>query len=76
MYAYVSVMAVSLFANTYFKTLAATKLASALMYPLIQGAALILSSLMSVFLFGEKMTLKAVVGITLSFIAIIIINVL
>ena len=76
MYAYVAVMAVCLFANSYFKTVAAYTLDSAKLYPLNQGAALILASLMSVFLFGEKLTLKAVIGIALSFVALIIINVL
>lgn len=76
MYAYVAVMAVCLFANSYFKTLAATALDSAKLYPLNQGASLILASLMSAFLFGEKMTIKAVIGILISFIALLIINVL
>lgn len=75
-YAYVAVMAACLFANSYFKTVAAYTLDSAKLYPLNQGAALILSSLMSVFLFGEKLTVKAIIGIILSFIALLIINML
>lgn len=76
MYAYVAVMAACLFANSYFKTAAAYTLDSAKLYPLNQGAALILSSLMSSFLFGEKLTIKAVIGIIFSFIALLIINML
>ena len=76
MYVYVAIMAACLFANSYFKTVAAYTLDSAMLYPLNQGAALILSSLMSAFLFGEKLTFKAIIGIVLSFIALIIINVL
>ena len=76
MYVYVAIMAACLFANSYFKTVAAYTLDSAKLYPLNQGAALILSSLMSAFLFGEKLTFKAIIGIVLSFIALIIINVL
>ena len=76
MYVYVAIMAACLFANSYFKTVAAYTLDSAKLYPLNQGAALILSSLMSAFLFGEKLTFKAIIGIVLSFIALIIIKVL
>ena len=76
MYVYVAIMAACLFANSYFKTVAAYTLDSAKLYPLNQGAALILSSLMSAFLFDEKLTFKAIIGIVLSFIALIIINVL
>ena len=76
MYAYVAIMAVCLFANSYFKTVAASILDSAKLYPLNQGASLIIASLMSAFLFGEKLTAKAIIGIVLSFIALLIINVL
>lgn len=73
---YVLVMSVCLFLNSYFKTLAAGILPSALLYPLSQGASLILSSFMSALLFKERLTLKCIIGIVLSFIALIIINVL
>lgn len=71
---YVLIMSVCLFANSYFKTLAAGILPSAKLYPLNQGASLILSSLMSAVLFKEKMTAKCVVGIILSFAALLVIN--
>lgn len=71
---YVSVMAAALTANSYFATTAALYLDSARLYPLNQGAALILSTLMATFFFKEKLTVKAAVGIALSFIALMIIN--
>ena len=69
-------MSVCLFANSYFKTLAAGILPSAKLYPLNQGASLILSSFMSMIFFKEKMTGKCIIGIILSFIALLVINLL
>ena len=76
MFLYIVIMAVCLFANSFFNTKAAYFLDSAKMYPFEQGASLVLSSLMSAIFFKEKLTLKAVIGITLTFIALLIINVL
>ncbi len=73
---YIIVMAVCLFANSYFKTLAAERLNAILLYPLNQGAALIISTLMSSFLFKEKLTVKAVIGIAVAFTGLLIINLL
>lgn len=73
---YVLVMSVCLFANSYFKTKAAAILPSAKLYPLNQGASLILSSFMSMIFFKEKLTVKCIVGIILSFIGLLIINLL
>lgn len=73
---YVLVMSICLFANSLFKTMAAKTLPSATLYPLNQGAALILSSLMSMFLFKEKLTLRCIVGIILSFVGLLVINLL
>ncbi len=75
-FGYIAVMAVCLFLHSYFKTLAAGHLSAVLLYPLSQGAALILSSVMSVLLFKERMTAKGVVGICLAFCGLIIINLL
>ena len=72
---YVFVMAVCLFANSYFKTLSAKYLDAVQLYPLSQGASLILSSLMASVFFKEKMTLKCICGIILAFIGLIFINV-
>lgn len=69
-------MSVALIANSYFKTKAAAYLDSAQLYPLNQGAALILSTLMASVFFKEKLTVKCVIGIFIAFIGLFIINVL
>ncbi len=76
MFIYILIMAVCLFANSFFNTKAAYYLDSAEMYPFEQGASLVLSSLMSTIFFKEKLTMKAVTGIAITFIALLIINVL
>jgi len=68
------VMAVALTANSQFKTMAASHLNSAQLYPMNQGAALVLSTLMANFFFKEKFTFKAFVGILLAFVALILMN--
>ena len=73
---YIAIMAVCLFANSFFNTKAAYFLDSAEMYPFEQGASLVLSSLMSAIFFREKLTVKAIIGIVITFIALLIINVL
>ena len=73
---YVAVMALCLYACSYFKTLAAAHLDAVLLYPLSQGASLILSTVMAAVLFREKITVKAVIGIATAFVALLIINVL
>ncbi|MBQ8803317.1 MAG: EamA family transporter [Tyzzerella sp.] len=75
-FGYILVMSVCLFASSYFKTMAAGYLDSAKLYPLNQGASLILSSVMSATLFHERLTLKCVVGIVIAFIGLIVLNVL
>lgn len=76
MFGYIPLMALFLFVNSYFKTLAAKYLSAVLLYPLNQGCALILSAIMSAVLFKEKLTIKAVIGIITAFISLIIINLL
>ena len=75
-FGYIAVMSVCLFANSYFKTKAAGFLDSAQLYPLNQGLALMLSSVMSAALFHERLTQKCIIGLVLSFAGLIIINVL
>lgn len=70
----VVIMAVALTANSYFKTMAARHLDSAQLYPLNQGLGLVFSTLMATFLFKEKFTYKALVGIVLAFAALMIMN--
>ncbi|MBE6618184.1 MAG: hypothetical protein E7626_00185 [Ruminococcaceae bacterium] len=73
---HVAVMAVLLFVVSYFKTLAAARLDAALLYPLNQGATLILSMTLAAVCFKEKITVRSLIGISLAFIALVIINVL
>ena len=75
-FGYILIMALCLFANSYFKTLAAGYLSAVLLYPLNQGCALILSAFMSATLFKEKLTLKAVIGMITAFAGLLIINLL
>lgn len=74
-YWYIIVMSASLILNSYFKTKSALYLDSAQLYPLNQGMALILSTLMASVFFKEKMTVKCVVGIFIAFIGLLIMNV-
>lgn len=73
---FIVVMAACLFAHTYFNTLAATLLTSAQTYPLMQGGALILSTLISALFFGERIKPLSVIGVILTFGGLLIINLL
>ncbi|MBO6263540.1 MAG: EamA family transporter, partial [Clostridia bacterium] len=65
---YIAIMAVFLFANTYFKTLAANILDSVMLYPLSQGLSLLLSLIMSALFFKEKIKPISIIGITVLFV--------
>ena len=69
-------MAVCLFANSYFASLSAQRLSSAQIYPLMKGGSLILSTLMSALFFGEKIKPVVIVGVAITFIGLLIINLL
>ena len=71
---YILIMAICLFANSFFKTLAARYIDSATLYPLSTGASLILSVFMASLLFKEKATPKCIIGVTVAFISLIILN--
>lgn len=71
---YILVMAICLFANSFFKTLAAKYISGATMYPLSTGAALIMSVLMAGILFKEKVNAKCILGVVIAFAGLIIIN--
>jgi len=73
---YIAVMAVCLFLNSYFKTLSANYLDAMQIYPLSQGGSVILSMAMSAVLFKEKITTRCIVGVVLSFVALLMINLL
>lgn len=70
----ISLMSVCLFANSYFKTLAAKYIDSATLYPLSTGSALIISVAMASLFFKEKVTVKCVAGVVIAFCALIIMN--
>jgi multidrug transporter EmrE-like cation transporter len=69
-------MALCMFFNTYFSTLAAGKLPAAQLYPVMQGLTTICSVAMSSVFFKEKITLTCAVGLILNFAALMIINLL
>lgn len=73
---YIAVMSVCLFLNSYFKTMAARSVPSAILYPCTQGIALVLSTLMSAVFFKERLTPKCVIGVIVTFIGLLVINVL
>jgi multidrug transporter EmrE-like cation transporter len=71
---YVILMAACLFAYSFFKTKAAHYLDATELYPLSQGCSVVLSLLMASIIFKEKINTKCIVGITLSFLALLMIN--
>ena len=71
---FVLIMAVCLYANSYFKTEAANYLSAAKLYTLSQGGTMAIGTLMSAFLFKEKLTLKSGISIAITFIGLLIIN--
>lgn len=74
-YLLVCFMALALFGNSLFATLAATKLTSAELYPLTQGSTLALGPIMAALFFGEKIRPRLIVGMVLCFTGLIIMNV-
>ena len=71
---YVGVMAICLYANSYFKTAAATYLDAAQIYPLSQGGALVLAMIMAAIFFKEKITIRSIIGVALCAVALLMIN--
>ena len=73
---YVLIMAVMLFLNSYFMTLAASYLDAVLLYPLSTGLSLALSAAMSSIFFKEKLSARCLLGMLLTFGALVVINLL
>ena len=71
---FVLIMAVCLYGNSFFKTEAANYLSAAKLYTLSQGGTMASGTLMSAFLFKEKLTLKSYASIAITFIGLLIIN--
>jgi len=69
-------MAFFLYLNTVTKTMAAAFLTSAQIYPVLQGANLILSAVMSHILFKEKINIKGIAGIITAFAGLMLLNLL
>ena len=70
------IMSLCLFLHSLFSTMAAGYLTSSQLYPLMQGGALVLSMLMCAIFFGERITLRCLVGIGTAFAALLCINLL
>ena len=71
---FVLIMAACLFANSFFKTRSAEHLDAVQLYPLSQGAAVVISLFLSSVVFKEKINLRCIIGIVLSFAALLLIN--
>lgn len=76
LFCYICVMALCLFLYSYFMTMAAAYLPAVILYPLSQGAGLILSSLMAALFFKEKITKTCMLGLILAFAGLIVMNML
>lgn len=75
---YILIMAICLFANSYFQTLATTvgAISSQVLYPVMKGAGLILSTAMAAVFFHERVTKWSLIGTAVAFAGLICINVL
>lgn len=73
---YIVIMALALFAVTWCKTAAAAILPAVQVYPLFQGGVLVTMALMATLFFGEKITSRCVIGIGMTFAAMLMMNVL
>ena len=71
---FVLIMAVCLYGNSFFKTEAANYLSAAKLYTLSQGGTMAIGTLMSAFIFKEKLTIKSYASIAITFIGLLIIN--
>lgn len=72
---YIAIMALFLFCNSYFKTLASNYLTAVQIYPLAQGTAIIFTLLMSTIFFKEKIKPLCIVGLLVLFTALLLLNV-
>jgi len=73
---YVVIMSLCIFMHSLFSTMAGQHLTAPQLYPLMQGGGLTLSMVMSAVLFKEKITVRCVVGILITFAALLVINLL
>lgn len=68
---YLVIMAIFLFVNTYFKSLAGRLLTSTQLFSINTGGSLVLASIMASIMFKEKPTVKSTIGIVLTFVSLI-----
>ncbi len=73
---YIAVMAICLFLHSYCKTAAAQHLDAVLLYPLNQGAGLMLSAVMAAVFFKERLHVRCILGLLIAFIGLLFINIL
>ena len=73
---YVTVMSLCIFLHSLFSTMAAGHLTSSELYPMMQGGGLTLSMLMSAAFFKEKINGRCLLGIGITFAALLVINLL
>lgn len=75
---YSIVMALCLYLVTYFQMIAANEynVPSQILYPIIKGGSLVLANFMSVIFFGEKLTVRRIVGMSVALVGIVIMNVI
>ncbi len=71
---YIVAMSICLFLYTYFKTLAAEKIPATQIYPLFQGGSLLLSTVMSMLIFGEKPNGQCIMGCLLCLAGLLVVN--
>lgn len=70
----IMIMSVSLFVNSYFMALSTHYLTATQLYPISRAGGMIAAALMSAIFFGEKITFRCVLGISLSFVAILLLK--
>ncbi|MBQ9921099.1 MAG: EamA family transporter [Clostridia bacterium] len=75
---YITVMAACLFGASYFQTVAANDygMPSQILYPVLKGGSLIITSIVAMIFFGEKITVRSIVGIILAIIGTVSMNLL
>jgi small multidrug resistance pump len=73
---YIAIMAIFLFCNSYFITLANGYLPAVKLNPLLNVSALLVGLFISVVFFKEKLKTVSVIGISLMIVGVIVINVL
>ena len=69
---YMLIMSASLFATSFFQTLAAKSVDAVILYPILSGLSLAAGSSMSALFFKEKLTRNSLIGIVLVFCALVL----